>query len=427
MQEDLLHFIWKTNKLVFNNLKTSSGKQIIVKDGGLHNHHAGPDFFNAKVIIDGQLWAGNVEMHLKSSDWYAHGHEVDINYDNVILHVVWEDDVAVFRKDRTEIPTLELKDIVPISLLEAYSLLLYNSKKKFVNCEKDFSTLDTFAFDHWLERLFFERLEQKAQDVYKLLQHSENDWEAVLFTMLLKGFGSKVNGAAYTQLSSSLPFATVRKLKHDALVLESVLMGQCGLLTLESPVDGYLSTLQKEYTFQKAKFQLEKLQVTKPSFFGLRPNSFPTIRLSQLSQLYATCEGLFNKIMTASTVDEIYRVFNISASEYWTTHYTFGKLSKPYKKKLTKSFVDLLIINAVLPLKFAYSTKTGLVNNELLLDLIRGLSVEKNTIISAFDAIGPKTLDAFESQAKLQLYNHYCSKNRCLQCEIGASLLNKNS
>ena len=427
MREDLLHFVWKTNKLATKKLHTTSNQAIVIQTPGLHNKNAGPDFFNSKLDIEGQLWAGNVEIHLKSSDWYAHGHETDANYDNVILHVVWEDDVKVFRKDNTEIPTLELKSYIPSSLLNSYKKLLQNSKHKFINCENDFKEVDAFVVTNWLERLYIERLEEKSKLITTLLEESNNDWEQVLFSMLLKNFGTKVNGNSFLSLSQAINFSVVRKLQNNPIALESVLLGMAGLLDKNEVSNAYYLQQQKEYTFQKNKFQLESKKVLTPDFFGLRPHNFPTIRLSQLANLYGQNLNLFSKLMEFSNLEDFYALLKVKASSYWDIHYTFGKESKSSKKQTTKSFIDLIIINTIVPLKFAYYKSQGKPNTNELIALLNNLKSEKNSIIQKFDAITEKTVSAFESQSKIQLYNNYCSQNKCLQCAIGTTLLKQNS
>ncbi|WP_350293908.1 DUF2851 family protein [uncultured Croceitalea sp.] len=426
MREDLLHFIWKTNKLHSQQLATTKKEQLVIRNTGQYNLNSGPDFFNSKIEIANQLWAGNVEIHLKSSDWYAHGHETDDNYDNVILHVVWEDDIAVFRKDKTEIPTLELKDIVPEKLLLGYKKLLQNSKKKFINCEHDLETIDGFLIDNWLERLYIERLEEKSRLIFELLNTSNNDWEKLLFSMLLKNFGSKVNGKAFLSLSESIDFSIVRKLQNNYVSLESVLFGMSGLLEKEECYDVYHKQLKKEYAFQKTKFKLNDLGVERPDFFGLRPNNFPTIRLSQFAVLYAKNKNLFGKLIAYSEAKDYYDLFDITAGDYWKNHFTFGKESKSSSKRLTKNTIDLILINTIVPLKFSYAKSLGKDISGDLISLMRNLGAEKNSIIKGFDEIGRKTKSAFSSQAKLQLYNNYCSTNQCLKCAVGSFLLRGN-
>lgn len=423
MKEDLLHFIWKYKKLGSADLFGSKNEPITVVDPGTHNHLAGPDFFNAKVNIDGQLWAGNVEIHLKSSDWYAHHHERDTNYNNVILHVVWDDDGAVFRSDSSEIPTLELRNYIPQDLLDAYQNLFDKNGITFINCEKHIAQVDRFRFDHWLERLYFERLERKSDFVLGLLQKSKNDWEQVLFALLLKNFGLKINGDSFLSLARALHFSTVRKLRSDTLALESVLFGMAHLLDDEEILDDYYLQLKREYAHFKNKFGLKTETVQKPEFFKLRPPNFPTIRLSQLANLYSKRQNLFSAVIHASDLTELYALFDVSASTYWNDHYTFGKTSKKSVKRLTRNFIDLLIINSLLPLKFRYARHLGKEADEEIIPIISQIKKEENSIISNFKKHGISADDAKESQALLQLYNEYCTQNKCLRCTVGSSLL----
>jgi len=426
MRDDLLYFIWRHNKLPAKGLCTGNGETIEIRAPGTQNRFAGPDFFNAQVEIDGQLWAGNVEMHLKSSDWYAHHHEADENYDNVILHVVWEDDIAVFRKDGSQIPTLDIEKYVSNKLLNSYRDLMNNSKTSFINCEKHIKDMDSFVVENWLHRLYIERLEYKSKLIWKLLDASKNDWEAVLFMLLAKNFGSKVNGPYFLERAQQLDFSIVRKTTNEPLQLEALLFGHFGLLQVDDCTDSYYVKLKKEYDYLRRKFDLD-IPSSKPEFFGLRPMNFPTIRISQLVNLYVGSHNIFSKLMDLKTLEDIYKAFEIGAGPYWEDHYTFGKLSKKRMKKLSKKFVDLVIINTLVPLKFCYAKHLGRDWNEDLIQLVSELSKENNSIIKNFENMGSKTQNALESQAKLELYNNYCSKNKCMQCTIGTQLLNRNT
>ncbi|SHJ52218.1 DUF2851 family protein [Pseudozobellia thermophila] len=423
MREDLLHFIWKYKKLSIGELFSTDGEPIELLDVGTHNHLAGPDFFNAKVSIGGQLWAGNVEIHLRSSDWYAHGHEKDPNYNNVILHVVWEHDTEVFRSDNSPLPSLELKNYISERVLTNYRALFDKRDVSFVNCERNLAQVDSFVMGAWLERLYFERLERKSNGVAALLAASNNDWEEVLFKLLLRSFGSKINADAFKGLGEALEFKVVRKLRPDLMKLESVLLGMAHLLSDETVHDGYYIGLKQEFEYQKSKFGLENEAVRRPSFFKLRPANFPTLRLSQLANLYHAHETLFAKVVGSSHVNELYRLFDVGASPYWQNHFSFGKPSKNSAKRLTKKFIDLLILNTVLPLKFCHARKIGMAVHEEILGIIAGLAAEENSIISNFKKQGVSVKNGMESQSLLQLYDYYCTKNKCLQCRIGASLL----
>lgn len=423
MREDLLHFIWKYRKLQLTDLFTSNNEPVSIVDSGTHNLLSGPDFFNAKISIDGQLWAGNVEIHIYSSDWYMHQHEKDANYHSVILHVVWSDDSSIFRKDGSEIPTLELKNYIGEELLDSYQDLFDKKQKSFINCEKDIDKTDIFLIQNWLERLYFERLESKSDFVFELLERSKNDWEQVLFKVLLKNFGLKNNGEAFLSISNYLDFSIVRKLQLENQQLESVFYGMSHLLDDQTIIDNYYLQLKKEYLHLKSKFGLVDLGVMKPEFFKLRPPNFPTIRLSQLANLYEKHQNLFDKIINARNLEELYLMFDVSASSYWNDHFTFGKISKKSTKKLSRPFIDLLIINTILPLKFCHAKHFGNDNNENIEQIITSIGSENNNIISNFKKYKVVSNNAKESQALIQLYNNYCTKNKCLDCAIGSSML----
>lgn len=425
MKEDLLHFIWKYKKLQLEDLVTSKNETVSIVDVGTHNHLAGPDFFNARICIDGQQWAGNVEIHIKSSDWYVHDHETDIKYNNVILHVVWEDDCEIFRSDNTQIPTLELKRFISDDVLNAYMNLFDKKGVGFINCEKDISQLDSFVFQNWLERLYFERLERKSNKVEELLEQSQNDWEKVLFTLLLKNFGLKINGEAFLSLAQAIDFSIMRKTQSNVLQLESLLFGLSGLLH-DDCVDEYPKKLKKEYVYLRHKFNLNEEGVQRPEFFKLRPSNFPTIRLSQFANLYGLHQNLFGKVIKASSLNEIYSIFEISASPYWNNHFTFEKISEQSVKKLTKAFIDLVIMNTLIPIKFSYAEHLGHDVNEGIVQIMSDIKKEKNSIVVGFETVGVAIKSAKDSQAILQLHNEYCIKNRCLQCTVGNSLLQGN-
>ncbi|MGR7812148.1 DUF2851 family protein [Lacinutrix undariae] len=423
MQEDVLHYIWQYKKFDSSQLETTQHERVSLLHVGEHNFNSGPDFFNAQLKIDAQLWAGNVEIHVKSSDWFVHHHEQDPAYDNVILHVVWEHDTDVFRKNNTVIPTLELKDVVDSQLINNYKTLM-NSHEKWINCETDFKDIDEFVFNNWMERLYFERLERKSNTINTLLQESQNNWEAVLFKMLAKNFGLKVNGDAFYSLAQSVDFSIIRKSQSKIIQLEALFFGQSGLLDADEE-SGYFKNLSDEYQFLKQKFQLSNTHVLPFQFFRLRPPNFPTIRLSQLANLYHEHTNLFSKIIETNTLNDFYELFKVDTSPFWKTHYTFGKTSKPLLKTLTKSFIDLLLINTVLPIKFCYSKQNGHAIDELLLGIVKQITPEKNSIIKSFNELKPVSKTAMDSQALLQLKTEYCDKNKCLHCAIGNALIIK--
>ncbi len=423
MKEDFLHHLWKFKKFDTLNLKTFNGEEITIVNVGQYLELAGPDFFNAQIVIGNQKWAGNVEIHLKSSDWYVHQHERDAGYENVILHVVWEHDTEIFRSNNTEIPVLELKKYVDTSTIANYQSLM--APKSWIFCEKQLKEINEFTINNWQERLFFERLERKSKPIFELLTQTNQDWEAVLFCLLAKYFGLNTNGEIFLKIAQSVPFSIIRKESFEVENLEALLLGNAGLLDAEKE-DNYFKDLKFRYFYLLHKYQLEKAIVEPVQFFKHRPDNFPTIRLSQLANLYHSQQNLFSKISTSTSVKSIYEIFEISVSNYWQNHYLFDKESPKKKKQLSKSFIDLIIINTIVPLQFAYAKSQGKEISEDLIQLLNEVAPEKNAIMDKFGSFGIKSKNAFETQSLLQLKNEYCNKSRCLECAIGMELLKKS-
>lgn len=423
MKEDFLHYLWKFKKFDTLNLQTTQKEEITIIKTGEYLELAGPDFFNAQIKIGNQKWAGNVEIHIKSSDWYLHHHEKDAAYESVILHVVWEHDAEIFRQNNTEIPVLVLKSYVAPEIILNYHALI--TPKSWIFCEKQISKIDEFVFKNWQERLFFERLERKSTPVYDLLKETNHDWEAVLFCLLAKNFGLNTNGNSFFQLAKALSFATIRKESFELANLESLLFGSSGLLDIDKE-DVYFKDLKFTYFYLMHKYQLEKVYVEPVQFFKHRPDNFPTIRLSQLANLYHKQQNLFSKVMNLKSLKEIYNVFGVSASLYWQHHFQFDKESPKKAKFLSKSFIDLLVINTIIPVQFAYAKVMGESISEDLISLLDEVAPEKNSIIEKFNSFGIKAKNAFETQSLLQLKNEYCNKNNCLNCVVGMELLKSN-
>jgi len=428
IQEDFLHYLWKYKYFTTSKLQTTNNESIKIYHSGNHNLDSGPDFFNAKIRIGNQIWAGNVEIHVKSSDWYVHQHEKDENYDNVILHVVWEKDLEIYNKNNIPIPTLEIHSLVSKDLLKQYKAL-FLKKTNWIQCEKLIDSIDAFTLNNWIEVLFFERLQQKTELVFQLLEESKNDWESVLFKLLAKNFGLKINGDAFLNLANSIDFRIIRKEQNKLINLEALFFGQSGFLDKEFE-SIYFKELKKEYRYLQSKYNLEPIFNGQFKFFRLRPNNFPTIRIAQLSMLYFTHQNLFSKIINCNNLDEIYSLFDTKTSSFWENHYNFSSVSKRHSKGLTKSFIDLVVINTIIPLKFIYSKHIGKLNEVPIINLAKQTKSEKNSIISKFEDILKKNNNtkyrinnAFESQAYLQLKTSYCNKKLCLQCAIGNTIL----
>ena len=423
MKEDFLHYLWKFKKFDISSLKTSNGEDITIVNVGQYLQLAGPDFFNAQITIGNQKWAGNVEIHIKSSDWYIHHHERDEAYDSVILHVVWEHDTEVFRKNNTEIPVLELKNYVSKETLEKYQSLL--TPKSWIYCEKQLEAINEFTVNNWKERLFFERLERKSINIQELLVQTNQDWEAVLFCLLAKNFGLNTNGELFLKIAQSIPFSVFRKESFELENIEALLFGKAGLLNIEKE-DRYFKNLHTRFNYLEHKFQLEQSVFEPVQFFKHRPDNFPTIRLSQLANVYHSQHNLFSKVINANSIESIYDFFRVSVSNYWQNHYQFDKESPKKNKMLSKSFIDLIVINTIIPIQFAYAKSQGKEISEDLIRLMQNVAPESNTIIQKFSSFGVKSKNAFDTQSLLQLKNEYCNKSKCLDCAIGIELLKKS-
>lgn len=420
MKEELLHYLWKFQKFNTLDLKTTAGEVILIVSVGQYLELAGPDFFNAQLIIGNQKWAGNIEIHINSSDWYHHQHEQDSAYENVILHVVWQHDAEIFRRNNIEIPVLELQSYVDPKLLKSYTAL--RSPKSWIYCENQLEGFPDFILNNWLERLFFERLERKSKPILELLKQTNSDWEAVLFLLLAKNFGLNTNGESFLAIANAIPFSVIRKESFNLENLESLFLGSAGFLN--GPVeDTYAIDLQFRYHYLLNKYQLERPIIANVQFFKHRPDNFPTIRLVQLAALYHSNQNLFSNLIEMRSVKKIETILSSSISHYWLTHYQLDRLS-PYKKKpLSNSFKDLLIINTIVPLQFAFAKSQGREITEEVLQLLKEIKAEKNTVLDKFKLVGFLANNAFESQSLLQLKNEYCTKSNCLQCAIGIELL----
>lgn len=420
MKEDFLHHVWQHKKFAVTQLQTTTGESIQVLNSGQYLQQTGPDFFNAQLIIGNQKWAGNIEIHLKSSDWYLHNHEKDTNYDSVILHVVWEYDIPIFRKNNTEVPTLELKKYVELADLHKYQSL--TTQKAWIYCENDISKVNDFILRNWQERLYFERLERKATEIKQLLQVSNNDWEAILFCLLARNFGLNTNGILFQNMARSIPFSVIRKESFAIENLEALFFGQANMLEANFQ-DNYTNKLQQDYNYLIKKYKITKNVFDKVEFFKHRPDNFPTIRLAQLAALYFKEHNLFSKIISFNAISELYDLFKVEVSNYWETHYNFDKNSVLKKKKMTNSFIDLILINTILPIRFAYEQSIQKQSSAEIIDLVEAIQPEKNIIVDRFATIGIIAENAFQTQSLLQLKKEYCDHKKCLQCAIGIHLL----
>lgn len=420
MKEVFLSYLWE-NKLLKPDLRTTAGEPIELISVGMRNNDSGPDFLQAKLKIGETIWAGNVEIHVLSSDWYKHGHDKDRAYQNVILHVVYEADKTVKNSKNTSIPQLELKNTFDIRLLERYNDFLSN--KNQIACEKLASSVQEFTWFSWLDRLVVERLENKTIVVSMLFEQSKGDWSATFYRLLLRNFGVKTNVEAFETLASLLPLKTLLKHADNLLQVEALLFGVSGLLNADFQ-DEYPKLLQREFRMLRSKFDLSVMPAEQWRFLRMRPANFPSIRLAQLATLIHRNSALFSKIKNAKTAEALKQFFSAKTSSYWDTHYTFDKPSRNKSKTMGESSIDLLLINAVVPVLFFYGKQSkDAFWCEKAISMFDQLKPERNNITKYFESIGVRARSAMHSQAMIELYTHYCESKRCLDCRIGRVLL----
>ncbi|BDS13672.1 DUF2851 family protein [Aureispira anguillae] len=423
--ETFLHYIWKLKLFNFKDLKTSDNKAIRLLNVGVHNHHAGPDFSNARIRIEDTLWAGSVELHKKSSDWLKHGHQHDAAYNNTILHVVYEHDQVIYRSSGEAIPTLELKTRINPQYIRRYWLLL--NSKNWIACEAQIVCTSKRMEQLWLNRLVLERLELKTKEIEQDLVLNQNNWEVSFYHFLASSFGVKQNIAPFEALAKSLPLLILSKHKDNLLQLEALLLGQAGFLadlTSIDKEDTYLKMICKEYQFLAHKYQLIPLKASSWKFGRMRPANFPTIRLAQFAVLVHQSRHLFSKILEETNVAKLRKMFAIELKGYWSAHYKLGESSSKRKKSLGSKTVDLILINTVVPFLFLFGEKKGLVQyKERALELLQAIQPEQNSIIANWERLGFVAQSAYETQGLLQLKNNYCEHKRCFSCSIGHKIL----
>ncbi len=421
--EDLLHFVWKTKRIDLTHLQTSTGESIVIKDFGFHNTDAGPDFSNGRVIIDGTLWAGHIEMHVRSSDWDRHHHTTDPAYDNVILHVVYSHDRDISRRDGTLIPTLVLEPILDRELLLSYKTLM--DQQSWIPCQNLLPTIDLGLLPVWLEGLSIQRIESKTAAYLTLLNTHDQDWDAAFHVATLQRLGMKVNKDAMLRLGMHLPLSILLKHQDSLFQLEALLFGVAGYLQEEIIDNPYHHQLRTEYLFLSKKYDLLSLESTIYKHGRLRPQNLPTLRIAQYARLIHQQGRLFSKVSECKSTDEVKHLFAITIEDgHWYDHHTFDKVSKAQTKSIGDTAIQTLIINLIVPFLFLKAKLTDDQDLQLRsMEMLQSLKSEKNSIIDHWAAIGIKSHDARESQALLQLKTEYCDQKQCLNCPIGYKLL----
>jgi hypothetical protein len=416
MKEQLLQFIWQFQYYNKNELLTTAGESLQVIKPGTNNTNQGPDFLDGQILCGTTKLAGSIELHIKSSDWINHKHSADKNYGNVILHVVWENDKEL----GLNFPTLELKNRISNLMLEKYEQLM--QAQKFIPCEQHIHKVNDITLLSWKERLLVERLQEKAAYVEKLLQQNNHHWEEVFWQMIARNFGVKLNTDAFEAIAKALPINVLAKHKNQQIQIEAMLLGLAGQLEQDFEED-YPKMLQREYKFLQQKYALKNIAIP-VLFLRMRPANFPTIRLSQLAALVHASSHLFSTIKDATNVAAVEKMFDIAANDYWHYHYTFKEETAYKKKNLGKQMIQNIIVNAVLPVLYAYGWYNDKEQYKLkALQWAEQLLPEKNNITKGFEALGLANKNAYDSQALIQLKNKYCAIKKCLECAIGNKIL----
>ena len=424
MKEEFLHYLWKYRLYDPEKLFDSERNKILVIHAGEYNRDSGPDFFNARISVAGTVWAGNIEIHTLSSHFDNHGHQNDPAFNNVILHVVAENDKKVFNSRGEELLTTEIS-FDPL-LFEKFTSLVNNPY--IIACQDEIGRLDTILVRHWLSSLVIERLKSKSELIYQMLSETGNDWEETFYRLLSRYFGFRINTEPFEMLASALPFRIIRKHADNLFQIEALLFGTAGMLEeglfKEALSDEYYRNLIKEYKVLSAKYSLHSIHGWIWKFSRLRPANFPTIRISQLAAMLSVTGGLFSRVLEAAGINELNEVFEVTASQYWDDHFVFGKKSRKVVKNTGTQATGIFLINAVIPVIFVYGQSRDCYNiSERALSFLEDIPSEENTILQEWRVAGINAESAFYSQSLIQLRNEYCKKRRCLECRIGSKLV----
>jgi Protein of unknown function (DUF2851) len=424
--ESFLHYLWQFQYFNKRTLQTTRGEEIQIFNPGHRNSDAGPDFFDARIRIGDMVWVGSVEIHILAAGWMEHQHDKDEAYENVVLHVVWSNNKPVQRSDGSWLPTLELKNRVEEKLLLNYKRLVNNPES--IPCASKLSQVSQLIKISMADRVVIDRLDAKAQIVTKMHQRNQQSWEETFYQLLARNFGFKVNNDPFHQLAQCIPYKYLLKHGDSLMQMEALLFGQAGFLE-ESLDDPYYVLLQREYKILSQKYQLaqRKLKKVQWRFLRLRPANFPTVRIAQLAAVLHHGRTLFSSVLETNSGNDLYDFFSVGLSPYWMRHYQFGKeYSKP-KNSLGRASVDNIIINTVAPLLVAYGkSKDDQVFVDRAVLILQTIPAESNRITRQWKILGVSAKTGFDSQAMVELFNSFCLKRRCLDCNIGASLVNPN-
>lgn len=422
MNEDFIQYVWMHGLFEMRNLCSKEGQRIEIIDRGKLNKHSGPDFSNAKIKIDGMYWIGNVEIHLKSDEWFKHKHNFDPAYDNTILHVVYEYTEPCYRTNGSELCSLELIDKIHPKILESYQKLHFSNSK--IACSQHIKNVKIIAIQQSLDRALVNRIENKSEWMYEWLRKTSGDWHSVFMSSLIRSFGFGVNGEAFEQLAMNLPVQLLCKNAHDPIQIQALLYGVSGFLNSQIADDSYYSELKNEWGFLKTKHKLHSMDALTFKHMRMRPSNFPEIRLAQLSALVLRFQDLLKCVLSTQSINELYDIMEIKTNDYWLNHSQFDKICKPKSRLLSLASKQIVVINSVVPFLFVYGRNTG---NEHFcskaMDMLQEIPSENNHVLEEWKQLGVQSQSAYESQALLELRKSYCEHRQCLNCAIGNDII----
>lgn len=423
MREEFLHFIWLYQLFDHSRLKTDEGEVLLILQPGIHNLNSGPDFSEARIRIGENIWVGNVEIHIKSSDWYAHNHHLDSAYNNVVLHVVYEDESTIEKKDKPNIPVFNLKGRIDLIKFLQWQKLV--NRPDWIPCKNRFSEVPKIVKLQAIERMAVERLERKTKGVNQILNQLKGHWEQTLLIMLCRSLGAKVNAAPFQILAELIPFKLIKKLKGNRLCIEAILFGIAGFLK-DPSVDEYYKKLFEEYTFLKHKYSFKEMNTIHWKFMRMRPANFPVLRIAQLAVILDKWDHLIEQLYYHSSAKKLVSILQQPINTYWKSHYRFEKISKEKSHRMGITMVNNIIINAFVPFLYAYGKAHGNEEQqENALETLQGTKAEKNNIISGWKTLELIPENAFETQGLIELKNEFCTFKKCLTCKVGVWMLNQ--
>lgn len=421
MKEDLLHFVWRTKRLDTAALHTTEGQDVIIENWGTYNLHEGPDFHHARIRITGTLWVGQVEMHLKSSDWMQHRHQEDDRYANVILHVVLEEDEVIRLADGSRLPCLELRNRIPQTLVANYLKLM--ALKSWIPCQEHLAEVPVFIKEQLLERMLVERMERRTAEIRSILEKTEMNWEESFYRLLMKSMGFKVNGEPMGLVAESIPLRLLLRHRNRVRELEAMLFGVAGLLN-QIYADDYPAELQRTFFHLQKKYQLDQISPHHWRWMRSRPANFPSIRLAQFARMISERGSIFSRVLDFQSIGELVDLFSVAADDYWIGHYRFDIASKKRPKSLGKDSIHRILINCVLPFLFYYAGERELFDlRERVIEVFFALPAENNKITRKWAEIGMPNDNAGQSQGLLELKSKHCDQHFCLRCPAGTHIL----